>query len=880
MAVRSLKAKLTRGLTGSVDDFGEGEKHVEVRRDSPTAGKAGARRNSAGSGKGDTRRGSALRTTTPDKEKNKQAQDKEKLVEDFKAWLTKSEGSVLRAWRRCFDVEGMGRIKEPLFLHVLKTLNCPGPLFRVFSVLDDDGSGELSLDEIDREAADTWLSWCNWAESQFTGSTQMVQSLHWSGGSSINFEHFKVGVDRLGWTSGHEKMLFEAMNLAGRVELSPADMKWLDKEKRKVKLKEDAKKRALKDRKKLMFDPKVVKKELHTFKKYLKRTYGTLVRAWRAAISPNDSVNVSRTQFLQSCAKMGFQAKSKLLWHSFGKSDDIPISLYSLDPASAEMFAEFQICVRRLGGCQAIFRALDRENSRRLRIDQFTIALRGLGIGLPAKELFEGLDKDQSRTLEEDDLYFLDTWKFPEFLTAKPNHSAMEAMKKKLLKQYGSYLKAWRVVLDSDNSNRCHWNEFQVACKKTNFDGDIPGAWRAMDIDCGGHISLREVDEPSAARLYEFKKWADDSFGGVRSAFGVFDSDGSGSLTLREFRHNCRIFGYNGSAAEIFRAIDVESNGDLKFDEIGFLDEWDFEELEEEHSGAEDVMQPREAGAAAKRRFTAGLLRPKVVRKPQNLQPVGRSWWHELPCKKPWPDAQGPGTGLPVAWCSLCQSRGPCRHFALPTGNQAKSGKVAKVYKALMSPDADDAIQGVVEALSRSRQASPQRPGTSSSLSQPLQRPSTSPRAAATKMMVLPQRPSTTPQTARAGVVRSPVERSLPSRPPPPYRPSPTLAKLREELGRDLLEPRVVESTAPWSHRVLRTPGSEDKRSSGAGMVLSFEEMADSKAWSRPGTGASDIKSSWSPSKMARSAVERLDLDYFPDGLTSDIAGLLATNSG
>jgi hypothetical protein len=63
-------------------------------------------------------------------------------------------------------------------------------------------------------------------------------------------------------------------------------------------------------------------------------------------------------------------------------------------------------------------------------------------------------------------------------------------------------------------------------------------------------------------------------------------------------------------------------------------------------------------------------------------------------------------------------------------------------------------------------------------------------------------------------------------------------------------------------------------------MLLSFEEMADSKAWSRPGTGASDVKSSWSPSKMARSAVERLDLDYFPDGLTSDIAGLLATNSG
>ena len=31
---------------------------------------------------------------------------------------------------------------------------------------------------------------------------------------------------------------------------------------------------------------------------------------------------------------------------------------------------------------------------------------------------------------------------------------------------YKSYLKAWRLALDCDNSNRCTWPEFQAAIKK------------------------------------------------------------------------------------------------------------------------------------------------------------------------------------------------------------------------------------------------------------------------------------------------------------------------------------------------------------------------------------------------------------------------------
>ena len=49
-------------------------------------------------------------------------------------------------------------------------------------------------------------------------------------------------------------------------------------------------------------------------------------------------------------------------------------------------------------------------------------------------------------------------------------------------------------------------------------------------------ITLNEIDPDSNAMLVGFKKWADEEFGGVKSAFAVLDEDQSGGLTFREFK--------------------------------------------------------------------------------------------------------------------------------------------------------------------------------------------------------------------------------------------------------------------------------------------------------------------------------------------------------
>lgn len=46
--------------------------------------------------------------------------------------------------------------------------------------------------------------------------------------------------------------------------------------------------------------------------------------------------------------------------------------------------------------------------------------------------------------------------------------------------------------------------------------------------------------------LVEFKTWANEEFGGVRSAFKALDSDTSGSLNYKEFKAACRNYGFTG----------------------------------------------------------------------------------------------------------------------------------------------------------------------------------------------------------------------------------------------------------------------------------------------------------------------------------------------
>ncbi|CAK9036228.1 unnamed protein product [Durusdinium trenchii] len=480
-----------------------------------------------------------------------------------------------------------------------RQIKFPADPIQVFRYLDDDGSGELTLEEMDPEGNYIWAPWnppktCSslfsrtfswatfveWCSQNFAGGADFVQKLLPKNAKEkkLTASQFKEGIVKSGWSHGEEQLLFRAVDLNADQVIDVNDLKWLDVQAKRAQIKRTARQRALKERRKQTLNPKMVSVTMNDeFKERLKRMCGNYLRAWRLALSPNDSVTISRTQFLTACSNLGFKDAGKVLWHAFGKDELSQVSLDFLDVETAEVLAHFQRVVQQLGGVQAAWRVFDKKDVKRVKLPEFLETMKQVAPSLPAKQLFNGLDLDANGRLAVDDFKFLEKWKLPEYLTAKPSEEAKNAVKRQLMLVYKSYLKAWRVALDQDNSNRCSWPEFQAACRKVGFMGDVAGAWRALDADLSGSITLLEIDSESSSVLANFKAWADQNFGGIRSAFAVFDDDGSNSVTLREWRHACRIYGFNQGASSLFKQLDAEGMGSLSLDQVAFLDDWDFQ---------------------------------------------------------------------------------------------------------------------------------------------------------------------------------------------------------------------------------------------------------------------------------------------------------------
>lgn len=654
-----------------------------------------------------------------------------KVAGELREFLNETVGSPLRAWLWHFDADHDHRITQMEFARILRHLGYPRDPAVAFAALDDDRSGELSLQELDPVQASLWREFRDWCAKTFEGSSHMVQTTvsHWmakkgrrsklgsdlaKGPGSLTMERFVEGMSVAGWTGGSLELLFSCFTTDGQDFVTVQGLKWLDIERRRQQRKDEAKQRAMSLKKPSTFNHEAAKAVLKTFKHFLKRTYGSYIRAWRAVLSPSDSMVLPKAQFCKACSELGCRGEAKLLWQGFGKDDSALLSIDDLDNRSGILLARFQAFVSNtFGGAIGAFQALDKLRTRKLRKPEFCAALAENGFQLPGKQLFHGLDRHGRDFLVESDILFLDRWKPPAFLLASPNHMALEELKALFVAVYDGYVKAWRKTIDLRNSNRCDWNDFRDACKKLNFAGDIPGAWRALDSGYTGFISLHDIDPCSGDALDAFRTWATGEFGSVASAFGVFDIDGSNSLSLREFSRACRIYGFGGHASSLFRTLDIERDGNLSLKEVAFLDGWiddlaGDEEEEPEKTHPRSSMATRVSKAVPREQDSApeagkwprlSLVLSSSLRRQRDLPPTERTWWSDLPCPPSTPrSTRGMSTPRPSAWCKLCQSRGPCRHFL--EGNLTARDPVPSTSLQLAS----------VGALSLP--STPRRPGT------------------------------------------------------------------------------------------------------------------------------------------------------------------------
>lgn len=380
------------------------------------------------------------------------------------------------------------------------------------------------------------------------------------------------------------------------------------------------------------------------FTQELREQYGCEVRAWRRGLDPDAKFSLKSAEIRRYCRKMNSSVDVNNLQKHLDSNCEGRLVLEEFCPHPAAILARFRHWAQSIcgGSVASLWEREEVVRTRRTHTKNGSWAsdkkmLRGaLGSVLREMEWEEVSDNDARHTVlqaldllgcgfvSREDLEWLDKWSPPEWMCAVPNMESCRQLKALLLEKYGHALAAWRQVLDVDDSNSISWAEFVSACETVGFSGDVPGAWRAIDVDLSGSISMWEYDTESAELLSSFKAWIDLNFGSVRLAFKAFDSDGGGSVSLPELRRICHELRWDGDVHEIFNCLDRATARDaegntigkahLTMSELAFLDSWKVELAPEEELALEVIDEEEEetpASAFGRRRSLAhGLTSP------------------------------------------------------------------------------------------------------------------------------------------------------------------------------------------------------------------------------------------------------------------------------
>lgn len=343
---------------------------------------------------------------------------------------------------------------------------------------------------------------------------------------------------------------------------------------------------------------KKIREARELFTHHLQSTYGNEVRAWRRGLDPQCAFTLNETDLRCYCRNIDFTGDAHALWTALDRDGDGVLEFEELCLMPADALARFRSWVRNryflcanLWDQSALEHRREKSKNSKKWVSTKKMLLHDLRKALEELGFPEAKSKEHMRLLLSSlDLYgcgfvsladfeWLDSWHPAEWLNASPDEKSWLELRQLFLRKCDHLLHAWRSILDVDGSNRVSWREFKAASEKVNFKGNIGSAWRWLDDDLSGWISLQEVDPASSEMLHSFKSWADTTFGSVRLAFQALDSDGGGTLSFSELRRACRKWRWDGEVRTLFNCLDIDQDGhgrrQISIHEIGFLDDWE-----------------------------------------------------------------------------------------------------------------------------------------------------------------------------------------------------------------------------------------------------------------------------------------------------------------
>merc|ERR1712048_219646 len=149
-------------------------------------------------------------------------------LEEFRAYLRRKCGNLLRAWRLKLDNDGNGVITYNEFGPAVRALGYEGSIKELWQALDEDDGGAITLNELDPKTAELVQDFKNKLMSSYPTAQSAWRDLAPSGQKTLTKESFAKACEILGWhgnVSKMYKMLDSDVEICGHISIH--DIEWL-----------------------------------------------------------------------------------------------------------------------------------------------------------------------------------------------------------------------------------------------------------------------------------------------------------------------------------------------------------------------------------------------------------------------------------------------------------------------------------------------------------------------------------------------------------------------------------------------------------------------------------------------------------------------------
>jgi Ca2+-binding EF-hand superfamily protein len=502
------------------------------------------------------------------------------MTEFREAMKQVGQGSMIKAWKQHFDPDRSGQCPKEDFVKACEAIGFSGNAEKVFSWLDYDHSGNVSLEEIDGDA----------------------------------YEAMERGDDLLGLDVQVDTRRKSEMTFEERSMVANRRNQALGKAK-KEKLEKERKARQAQD---------MAASDLKSFRAALIRKYGNLLRAWHISLDTGKRGKIGFTEFATQMRNEGFNGDVNAIWKDLDSDGGGLVSIDELAPKEGKMLLDFKSLLKAKFGSilRGWVEGLDTDRSGTLTLEEFQRSCAAIeGFEGDAAKIFTWLDFDYSGSLSLEELdekaheammrgdYELGLDLAPEGpddtsnlsfadrqqtstslrqqavgkarkvsieikaaaeMKAQAGASTLKEFKEALIKKYRTLLFGWRTAFDSDGSGRLGKAEFTIAARGEGYIGNLNELFKEIDVENRGSVTVYELVPAAATTISTFKAALLEKHESVTAGWdALIDLARTGKVAAEEFSSAGGTLGLEPSVSEaLFTWLDAEVRGEVTFMEF------------------------------------------------------------------------------------------------------------------------------------------------------------------------------------------------------------------------------------------------------------------------------------------------------------------------